>query len=544
MGPEKTREELIPFLLAQDEEDDDVLVALAETLPSLLDAVGGPAFMDSSLFTLFTEILTLRDTATRSKAVLSFCEVVRNCTSHIEEALAKLTELAESTIDELRMAFCESMPICLEILGGVCEEPRSEDFGLARQLMEAYLATAEDDAALVRRAAAANLPRLIRAARWRGTEFAVRVDDLCSLVDRFSCPSEQEQIRILGVYACEAAAACGNPQLQSSVMKVLPGLAEDESWRVRYAVAETMPKLGICLKGEQFERSLLPLYRQLLSDRDANVKSVAILKMPEVVKSCADPEELIKSVAAQIWLHECESESASVKLAVADVMKALPSLCNQAATVNHVLPVIIKMLRDPVPEIRVRVLECIPSLAGVVDIAYMKEVLAPALKDLCDEDDESWRTRISVVQLVPFLCAKLSMDVMRTEGLWQLVSEALRDKVYVVRENAGKVLVSLAMQYGEQWVKANVLPELEILRNSEKYTLRMDAIVHATNLMKVVSVDFVRDHIMQKHFLDMHLDNVPNVRFNVAKALLQVKLDFPEDSGLFAVSRLLLWPPN
>eukprot|EP00922_Rhytidocystis_sp_ex-Travisia-forbesii_P004760 GHVS01006990.1.p2 GENE.GHVS01006990.1~~GHVS01006990.1.p2 ORF type:complete len:100 (+),score=19.54 GHVS01006990.1:391-690(+) len=97
--------------------------------------------------------------------------------------------------------------------------------------------------------------------------------------------------------------------------------------------------------------------------------------MPEVVKLCEDPEDLIKSMAAQIWLRECESESTAIKLAVAEVMKELPTMCTQAATVNNVLPVIIKMLRDPSSEIRVKVLECIPSLADVVDIAYLKEVV-------------------------------------------------------------------------------------------------------------------------------------------------------------------------
>eukprot|EP00922_Rhytidocystis_sp_ex-Travisia-forbesii_P004746 GHVS01006974.1.p1 GENE.GHVS01006974.1~~GHVS01006974.1.p1 ORF type:complete len:349 (+),score=60.77 GHVS01006974.1:202-1248(+) len=340
------------------------------------------------------------------------------------------------------MSFCDAMPTCLQIMSEV--RPRVEEFELVRHIMEAYLAAAEDNVALVRRAAAANLPGLIRAATLLGPEFVIRVDDLYSLIDRFSSPSEQEHIRILGVYACEAAAGFDDSHLQSSVVKFLPRLAEDASWRVRYAVAQAIPALGAFLTGETFENIVLPLYRQILTDRDPNVKSVAILKMPEVVKLCEDPEDLIKSMAAQIWLRECESESTAIKLAVAEVMKELPTMCTQAATVNNVLPVIIKMLRDPSSEIRVKVLECIPSLADVVDIAYLKEVLTPALKELSDEQDESWKTRIAVVQLLPFLCAKLSMDVMREEGLWQLLSEALRDKIYVVRESAGYVLMVLA----------------------------------------------------------------------------------------------------
>ena len=42
LGPERTRSELLPYILELMDDDDEVLVILAETLPSMLDYAGGP----------------------------------------------------------------------------------------------------------------------------------------------------------------------------------------------------------------------------------------------------------------------------------------------------------------------------------------------------------------------------------------------------------------------------------------------------------------------------------------------------------------------
>jgi serine/threonine-protein phosphatase 2A regulatory subunit A len=42
LGPDRTRSELLPYILELMDDDDDVLVVLAETLPSMVDFAGGP----------------------------------------------------------------------------------------------------------------------------------------------------------------------------------------------------------------------------------------------------------------------------------------------------------------------------------------------------------------------------------------------------------------------------------------------------------------------------------------------------------------------
>jgi serine/threonine-protein phosphatase 2A regulatory subunit A len=49
LGPERTRNELLPFILDLLEDDEEVLTALATVLGTLLDHIGGPAQADHLL---------------------------------------------------------------------------------------------------------------------------------------------------------------------------------------------------------------------------------------------------------------------------------------------------------------------------------------------------------------------------------------------------------------------------------------------------------------------------------------------------------------
>ena len=42
LGQERTRQELLPYILELMDDDEEVLMALAEILPTLLDYAGGP----------------------------------------------------------------------------------------------------------------------------------------------------------------------------------------------------------------------------------------------------------------------------------------------------------------------------------------------------------------------------------------------------------------------------------------------------------------------------------------------------------------------
>jgi serine/threonine-protein phosphatase 2A regulatory subunit A len=66
LGPERTRSELLPYVLELLDDDDEVLVALAETLSTMLEYAGGPQYAEHVLKPL-EKLCTIEETAVREK---------------------------------------------------------------------------------------------------------------------------------------------------------------------------------------------------------------------------------------------------------------------------------------------------------------------------------------------------------------------------------------------------------------------------------------------------------------------------------------------
>lgn len=69
LGPDRTRSELLPYVLELLEDDEEVLVAFAETLGNLLDHAGGPQFAEHILKVL-EKLCSIEEIAVREKVNL------------------------------------------------------------------------------------------------------------------------------------------------------------------------------------------------------------------------------------------------------------------------------------------------------------------------------------------------------------------------------------------------------------------------------------------------------------------------------------------
>ncbi len=74
LGEERTRNELIPFVGESNDDDEEVLLAMAEELGSFITYVGGPAYAYSLLPPL-EQLCSVEETVVRDKAVESLCSV-------------------------------------------------------------------------------------------------------------------------------------------------------------------------------------------------------------------------------------------------------------------------------------------------------------------------------------------------------------------------------------------------------------------------------------------------------------------------------------
>lgn len=74
LGEERTRSELLPFLVDNNDDEDEVLLAMAEELGKFVPYVGGPNFAHTLLQPL-EQLSQVEETVVRDKAVESLCKV-------------------------------------------------------------------------------------------------------------------------------------------------------------------------------------------------------------------------------------------------------------------------------------------------------------------------------------------------------------------------------------------------------------------------------------------------------------------------------------
>lgn len=66
LGPERTRDELLPYVLEMLEDDEVVLIALCETLGTMMDCVGGPQYAEH-LLKILEKLCAIEETSVREK---------------------------------------------------------------------------------------------------------------------------------------------------------------------------------------------------------------------------------------------------------------------------------------------------------------------------------------------------------------------------------------------------------------------------------------------------------------------------------------------
>lgn len=74
LGEERTRSELLPFLVDNNDDEDEVLLAMAEELGKFVPYVGGPNHAHTLLQPL-EQLSQVEETVVRDKAVESLCKV-------------------------------------------------------------------------------------------------------------------------------------------------------------------------------------------------------------------------------------------------------------------------------------------------------------------------------------------------------------------------------------------------------------------------------------------------------------------------------------
>lgn len=253
LGAERTRQELIPFLTESNDDEDEVLLQLAEELGGFTSLVGGPEHAHCLLIPL-ESLCTVEETVVRDRAVESIREVA------VDLPKQSVTEFLIPLIR--RLAGGEWFTSRVSACGLFAAADRLAPAPLQADLRTMFVQLCSDDTPMVRREAAKNVSRLAEVVE---PEFVA--SDLVPAFEKLAT-DDQDSVRLLTVEPCstlvQVLRTAGGGE---GVVGCMQRLAGDKSWRVRLSVAQAVPKLVDALGTELTRSALAPSYVRLLQVR-------------------------------------------------------------------------------------------------------------------------------------------------------------------------------------------------------------------------------------------------------------------------------------
>jgi serine/threonine-protein phosphatase 2A regulatory subunit A len=272
LGTERTRTELIPFLLESLDDDDEILLALAEELgQNFVEYVGGDQYAHLLLPVL--EILAaVEETLVRDKAADSITKI---CAA-----------LSEAQIEEYYL------PLLKRLSTGEWFTSRTSATALfaaaylkagqpARDEMRKMFTTlCSDDTPMVRRAAAKELGGFSKT-----LSHDVLLSDLLPAFRKLS-QDDQDSVRLLTVDSLiSIAEALSNEECKTYLGSTMKAMVSDKSWRVRYMVADHFVKLATAAGEDIVREELVVAFVALLKDNEAEVRTAAAGQIPGTLVS-------------------------------------------------------------------------------------------------------------------------------------------------------------------------------------------------------------------------------------------------------------------
>lgn len=513
LGPQRTRDELIPFLMevAQDDED-EVFAVLADELGQFVPYVGGPEFATVLLPPL--EILaSTEETLVRDKAVESLNKIAAQLSQEqlFHDFIPLIEHLATADWFSSKVSSCGLFKSVIF---------RVKDDGLRKELLALYLQMVQDETPMVRRTAAKNLPTLIDLLT-DNPELSTNEDwDYISNMFQKIINDTQDSVKYLTVNCLISVLKFFNTKGDHSHSKDLldsaTKLIGDEAWRVRYMAADKFEELASQFSdNEAYLAELIQPFLNLCEDNESDVRKAIAKQVAGFAKLLKDPSDVLTKVLPAVQSLSMD-ESEAVRASLALTVTNLVTLMSKEDAIDHLLPILLNMLKDEFPDVRLNIIANLKSVNDVIGIDLLSESLLPAITELAK--DVNWRVRMAIIDYIPILAEQLGVQFF-DQQLSDLCLSWLWDTVFSIREAAVSNLKKLTEIFGSDWCRDEIIAKLLKFDSQllENFVYRFTLLSALTELVPVLSLTVVASQILPfvSHLAD---DGVPNIRFNVAKS--------------------------
>lgn len=553
LGPERTVNELLPFLndVAQDDEE-EVFAVLATKLGDFLPLVGGHENCQP-LIDVLLHLAPLEEPIVRDKAIDSINKIGLELTNDelLRIVLPIIQNLSQGNWFSKRIASCG---LYKSVIVKV-------DANTRQDLLNLYLKLIMDDGPMVRRGAATNLPVLIN----KLTEFTTQVSssdpnkvtnkdwEIVSQMFQSLIDDDQDSVKFLSIDVLiailEYFQTINDQSYNSDFLINSLKLINDESWRVRYTAADRFSKIAENFINDEGDLlKLIDPFISLMKDNEGEVRKAIAKQLPVFCKILDKFPNLKVAILNKILpvVNELSQDpQENVRSSLALNVTELSSILSKQATIDNLLPIFLNMLKDEFPDVRLNIISNLSVVNETIGINLLATSLLPAITELAQ--DSKWRVRLAIIEYIPKLAKQLGEEFFNTELLGLCLSW-LWDPVFAIREASVKNLKEITTIFGSEWANKNILDKLLLIKKNSKmnndsndnnnddtihddddelnidfasFIIRITCLFTVTELIPVSNATIITEKILP-FVNDLINDLVPNIRFNVARSYLVI----------------------
>jgi serine/threonine-protein phosphatase 2A regulatory subunit A len=496
LGFDRCRNELIPYLNEFLDDEEEVLLAMAEIIPQLFDSVGGKAYA-YLLLEVLEKLSSIEDYSVSLATVNSF----KNLLSKLEcnKLEIWLLDLANrmnaSEWINSKLALTSILPV-------ISKEFTQEGQGAVLDIFRSLLTGSNPQ---VRKLAAENFKHFIGKVHSR---YENSLQELLGMIG----VDQEDSVRVIAVEDLLASFSLMGVKNNSILMPVLRMLMDDKSWRVRYLVAEKLPEFAAIMSPEQRSGVLVSGMTKFLQDNEPEVRTGACRRLVDFCKLIS-PEDILAHIIPT--LSPLISDFDYIKATFANNLSQLMLLVGRSSSNQHLLPLALEILRDNSPEIKICIFSDLEGMCGVVGSESLAQIIMPAIEELIE--DKQWRIKLKILQCFPLLGKQLGLAFFEQNFL-PIVKKMVFDSTYAVRQGLTQVIKDLIPVFGQKWVETKIVQDVCDNANNENCHKRLAVILFLKNIANTLSSDFINTNCLTT-VNELATDNVPNIRLNAIKVI-------------------------
>lgn len=506
LGPEKTRSELIPFLMQENNFEGEIKAIIAEQLGNFVKYVGGPQYAYFIINPL-KNLIDSDEIFVRQKAIESLAAVCSCIPSSSRDTTITnlISQLFQGPYTTSRIAGCTLLPKLYEMVTGQNKA----------KLRRGFLACTRNEIPIVRRAALHAIPSLTNILKQN-----VIVSEIVrqALTERLN--DDDESIRVMIPECLPAVAAkIANAERHSVLVPLARALTKDSSWWVRVNLAKTLPLIVPYFAADLIGSDIGTIILFLLRDFDPEVKTAACGCCKQIVDVLVKVPQFFNDNVLPEITNLSEDKFKQVREEVAADILVFGKITGDAVSREKLYPILCNLVEDQEKDVVIAALKGLYTNFTSIDSYAITHAVLPKLVEIATKED--FRIKLEIVNLLGLFLPFVTPEAIPTQII-PLIKDWLRDSVFAVREAVCKALPTIIKVIHNAEVTNLILDLLVSLIYDPVFLRRQAALLAIFYLSDILPKDENTEKILPSVIL-MSSDPVPNVRILCGKVLVKLK---------------------